>query len=510
MYDKIIVLDFGSQYNQLIARRIRDMGVYSELRSYDMPIDEIKNTEGIKGIVLSGGPNSVYDKNSFFVDERIYDLGIPVLGICYGMQLMSFNNGGKVIGSETKEYGRTEINVDRESKLFKGLPEKQIVWMSHGDKVSEIPTGFKTVAYSDNCENAAIENDERNLYALQFHPEVRNSEYGIEILKNFVFGICKANANWSINSYIDEQVNEIREIVKDKKVLLGLSGGVDSSVAACLINKAIGHQLTCMFIDHGLLRKDEAEQVVEVFQNTFKMNLVAINAKDRFLSKLKGVSDPETKRKIIGNEFVYTFDEESAKLGKFEFLAQGTLYTDVIESGTKTAQTIKSHHNVGGLPEDMTFQLLEPLNKLFKDEVRALGRELGLPDYVVERQPFPGPGLAIRVLGEVTEEKLKIVRDTDAILREEIKKAGLEKSIWQYFTVLPNIKSVGVMGDQRTYLHTIGIRAITSIDGMTGDYAKIPYDVLDNVSRRIINEVKEVNRVVYDITSKPPATIEWE
>ncbi len=510
MYDRIIVLDFGSQYNQLIARRIREMGVYSELKSYKTPIEELKNTEGLKGIVLSGGPNSVYDENSFFVDKEIYNLGLPVLGICYGMQLMCHDLGGTIVGSNTREYGKAEVDIEKESLLFKNLPLKEVVWMSHGDKVTKIPEGFRRVAYSDNCENVAIENSEKGLYACQFHPEVRNTEHGNEILHNFVFECCKCAANWEMKSYIDMQISEIRKTVGDKKVLLGLSGGVDSSVAALLIHKAIGSQLTCMFIDNGLLRKNEAAQVVEMFEKTFKLNLVAIDASERFLTKLAGVTDPEKKRKIIGNEFVYIFDEESKKIGEFDFLAQGTLYTDVIESGTSTAQTIKSHHNVGGLPKEMKFKLLEPLNKLFKDEVRTLGLELGLPYDVVYRQPFPGPGLAVRVKGDITKEKLELVRETDAILREEIKLAGLDKEIWQYFTVLPNVQSVGVMGDQRTYCHTIAIRAITSIDGMTGDFARIPYEVLEKVSRRIVNEVKMVNRVVYDITSKPPATIEWE
>lgn len=509
-YDQILVLDFGSQYNQLIARRIREMGVFSELRHHDITIEEIKQIKGLKGIVLSGGPNSVYEENSFRCDEEIFNLGIPVFGICYGMQLMSHVFGGVIEACEKKEYGKAPINCDIYSPLYKGLPEVQNVWMSHGDKVTQLPKGFKIIASTDTCPIASISNEEKKLYAVQFHPEVRNSEYGNDIIKNFVFEICKCEKNWQMKNYIDMQVEIIRETVQDKKVLLGLSGGVDSSVAAVLIHKAIGNQLTCMFVDNGLLRMNEADEVMAVFKEHFHMNVVKVDASKRFLDKLKGVSDPEKKRKIIGNEFVYVFDEESSKLGEFDFLAQGTLYTDIIESGTKTAQTIKSHHNVGGLPEGMKFKLIEPLNVLFKDEVRALGLELGLPYDVVWRQPFPGPGLGIRVLGEVTEEKLRIVKESDLILRTEIKLANLDKEIWQYFTCLPDIRSVGVMGDQRTYSYTVVIRAVTSIDGMTGDWARIPYDVLDKISRRIVNEVHGVNRVAYDCTSKPPATIEWE
>lgn len=509
-YDQILVLDFGSQYNQLIARRIREMGVFSELRHHDITIEEIKQIKGLKGIVLSGGPNSVYEENSFRCDEEIFNLGIPVFGICYGMQLMSHVFGGVIEACEKKEYGKAPINCDIYSPLYKGLPEVQNVWMSHGDKVTQLPKGFKIIASTDTCPIASISNEEKKLYAVQFHPEVRNSEYGNDIIKNFVFEICKCEKNWQMKNYIDMQVEKIRETVQDKKVLLGLSGGVDSSVAAVLIHKAIGNQLTCMFVDNGLLRMNEADEVMAVFKEHFHMNVIRVDASKRFLDKLKGVSDPEKKRKIIGNEFVYVFDEESSKLGEFDFLAQGTLYTDIIESGTKTAQTIKSHHNVGGLPEGMKFKLIEPLNVLFKDEVRSLGLELGLPYDVVWRQPFPGPGLGIRVLGEVTEDKLRIVKESDLILRTEIKLANLDKEIWQYFTCLPDIRSVGVMGDQRTYSYTVVIRAVTSIDGMTGDWARIPYDVLDKISRRIVNEVHGVNRVAYDCTSKPPATIEWE
>ena len=512
MADKIIVLDFGSQYNQLIARRIRNFGVYSELHPGDMKLDDILAMGEVKGIIFSGGPNSVYDQDAPKCDPAIFTSGLPVLGICYGMQMTHYMLGGEVKASDKKEYGRTEIDVD-DCVLFDGLPKHQVVWMSHGDQVAKLADGFRGVAKSDTCPFAASANDEKKIYTLQFHPEVRNSEYGLDILKNFVFKVCKARNNWSMKDFIDQQVKEIREKVGDDKVLLALSGGVDSSVVAALLNKAIGRNLYCMFIDHGLLRKGEAESVMDTFSRNMDLNLIKIDASERFLSKLKGVSDPEKKRKIIGAEFVYTFRDEVAELLKgtdIKWLAQGTLYTDVIESGTKTAQTIKSHHNVGGLPKDMNFKLIEPLNRLFKDEVRELGTELGLPEEMVWRQPFPGPGLGIRVLGEISEEKLEIVRESDAILREEIRKAGLQREIWQYFTCLPNIRSVGVMGDQRTYDYTIVIRAVTSIDGMTADWARIPYDVLDKISTRIVNEVPHVNRVALDITSKPPGTIEFE
>lgn len=506
----ILVLDFGSQYNQLIARRIREMGVYSELKPHEIKAADIKARGDVEGIVFSGGPKSIYAEDAYHCDPEIFELGIPIMGICYGMQMTTQFYGGRIERGTTKEYGRMPVNIEGDCPLFKGLPAKQNVWMSHGDYVAEVALGFTIAARSDNGITAAAWNEQKKMYLVQFHPEVRGSEYGFDMINNFVFEVCHAKKNWSMENYIDMQIAKIREQVGDKKVLCGLSGGVDSTVVAVLIHKAIGDQLTCMFIDHGMLRKNEGDQVMDMCKGLFGINVVRIDAKDRFLGKLAGVTEPERKRKIIGNEFVYCFDEECRKLGEFDFLAQGTLYTDVIESGTKTAQTIKSHHNVGGLPKDMKFKLVEPLNVLFKDEVRVLGEKLGIPSHIVWRQPFPGPGLAIRIIGDITEEKLFIVRESDAILREEIAKAGLDRDIWQYFTVLTNLRSVGVMGDERTYDYALGIRAITSIDGMTADWARIPYDVLEIISRRIVNEVKGVNRIVYDITSKPPATIEWE
>jgi GMP synthase (glutamine-hydrolysing) len=505
----IVVLDFGSQYNQLITRRIREFGVYSELHPHTITAEEIKKLNP-KGIIFSGGPNSVYDENSFRCDEKIFEMGLPILGICYGMQLMTLYYDGKVEKAKNREYGKAVLNIQNQSALFKDLPKEQVVWMSHGDLVVEAPAGFVVDATSPSCPISSMSDKERKLYGVQFHPEVRHSVYGNELLKNFVFQVCGCKGDWSMENFIEMEMEKIRQTVGDKKVLCALSGGVDSSVVAVLIHKAIGDQLTCIFVDHGLLRKYEADSVMKTFAEGFHMNVIKVDAKDRFLSKLEGVSDPEKKRKIIGNEFIYVFDDEATKLEGIEFLAQGTLYTDIIESGTATAQTIKSHHNVGGLPEDMQFKLIEPLNTLFKDEVRALGTELGIPDEIVWRQPFPGPGLGIRVLGAISDDKLEIVRESDWILREEIKNAGLDRDIWQYFTVLPDIRSVGVMGDARTYDYTIGIRAVTSIDGMTSDWARIPWEVLEKISTRIVNEVAHVNRVVYDITSKPPATIEWE
>lgn len=509
--EKIIVLDFGSQYNQLITRRLREFGVYSELLPNETTAQEIKDEGNVVGIIFSGGPHSVYQDDAFTVDPAIFDLGIPVLGVCYGMQLMTQHFGGKVEGAKTREYGTAAIQVhNTDSGLFQGLSESEDVLMSHGDRIVAIPDGFVVTASNAHTPFAAFENQARQFYGVQFHPEVRHTIHGNDMLRNFAFNICGAKGDWSMDNFIEIEINKIREKVGSRKVLLGLSGGVDSSVVGVLLQKAIGDQLTCIFVDHGLLRKGEGDQVMEALGGKFGLNIIRVDAKDRFLSKLKGVSDPEQKRKIIGNEFVYVFDDEASKLEGVDFLAQGTLYTDIIESGTKTAQTIKSHHNVGGLPEDMQFELIEPLNTLFKDEVRALGTALAMPDSIVWRQPFPGPGLGIRVIGEITEEKLEIVRESDAILREEIAKNGLDRDVWQYFTVLPGFRSVGVMGDGRTYDYTIGIRAVTSIDGMTSDFARIPWEVLQVISARIVNEVAHVNRVVYDITSKPPATIEWE
>ena len=509
---KIIVLDYGSQYNQLIARRIREFGVFSELKSHKITADEVRAINPI-GIILSGGPNSVYAEDAFGIDEEIFELGIPILGICYGMQLLTHKLGGKVVPAGeagNREYGQSTLRLRAQSELFAGTPEEQVVLMSHGDAVTEIPEGFHLVGDSVDCPFAAMEDTKKNFYGIQFHPEVRHTVFGNDILKNFAFSICGAKGDWSMANFVDMQIAQIRETVGDRKVLLGLSGGVDSSVVGVLLQKAIGDQLTCIFVDHGLLRKGEGDQVMEMLGGKFGLNIIRVDASKRFLDLLAGVDDPEKKRKIIGNEFVHVFDDEASKLKGVDFLAQGTLYTDIIESGTETAQTIKSHHNVGGLPEDMQFELIEPLNTLFKDEVRALGTELGMPDEVVWRQPFPGPGLAIRIMGEITEEKLETVRESDAILREEIAKAGLDRDVWQYFTVNTGVRSVGVMGDGRTYDYTIAIRAITSIDGMTADFAKLPWEVLQKISARIVNEVEHVNRIVYDITSKPPATVEWE
>ncbi|BDR60958.1 glutamine-hydrolyzing GMP synthase [Lactobacillus xylocopicola] len=509
-FDEIIVLDFGSQYNQLITRRLRDFGIYSELLPHDISIEKIKEISP-KGIIFSGGPNSIYAEGALKVDPGIFELGIPILGICYGMQLMSYYLNGEVEPADNSEYGRADIQVeDQNSVLFSDLPQKEYVWMSHGDLVKQAPEGFTTVASSINCPIAAIANDSKKFYGIQFHAEVRNTQYGLDILRNFAFKVCGAHANWTMDDFIGLQVADIKKTLGDKKVILGLSGGVDSSVTATLLHKAIGNQLTAIFVDHGMLRQNEGDEVMAALKRDLGVNIIRVNAQDRFLGKLAGVTDPEQKRKIIGKEFIEVFNEEAQKLHNVDFLAQGTLYTDVIESGTNTAQTIKSHHNVGGLPKDMHFQLIEPLRKLFKDEVRVLGEKLGIPHDLVWRQPFPGPGLGIRVLGEVTEDKLELVRKSDAILRAEIKNAGLEEEVWQYFTVLPGIKSVGVMGDGRTYDYTIGIRAVISVDGMTADFARLPWDVLQKVSTRINNEVDHVNRVVYDITSKPPSTIEWE
>lgn len=510
-HDQIVVLDFGGQYNQLIARRVRELGVYSELLPNTTTVEKIKEI-GPKGIIFSGGPHSVYGEGAPRCDEALFELGIPILGICYGMQLMTHHFGGKVERAVHREYGKAEVRVERggNATLFAGMPKEISVWMSHGDLIKAPPEGFVIDASNPSCPVAAMSDEARKLYGVQFHPEVRHTKQGMDMLRRFVFDVCGCRDDWTMANFIEEEVGKIRTAVGDRNVLCALSGGVDSSVAAALVHQAVGDRLTCIFVDHGLLRKGEADSVMKTFKDKFHMNVIKVDARERFLDKLRGVSDPERKRKIIGNEFIYVFEEEAGKLRDIDYLVQGTLYTDIIESGTETAQTIKSHHNVGGLPEEMKLSLIEPLNTLFKDEVRKVGTELGLDDEIVWRQPFPGPGLGIRVLGEITEEKLEIVRESDAVLRREIKEAGLDRDIWQYFTVLPDMRSVGVMGDARTYDYCIGIRAVTSVDGMTSDWARIPYDVLERISTCIVNEVDHVNRVVYDITSKPPATIEWE
>ena len=505
----VLIVDFGGQYNQLIARRVRECGVYCEIIPYKWTLDKIK-AKNPKGIIFTGGPNSVYGENTPKVADGIFSLGIPVLGICYGDQLMAHSLGGKVETAPVREYGKTNVNLDNSSRLFAGIEKAETCFMSHTDYISKAPEGFKIIAFTDVCPVAAMENEERNLYGVQFHPEVEHTPFGQKMLSNFLHDICNLGKSWTMASFAQEKVDEIKKLCGDKKVLCALSGGVDSSVAAMIVHKAIGHNLTCIFVDHGLLRKNEGDDVERVFKKEFDMNIIRVNVQDRFLGKLYGVSDPEKKRKIIGEEFIRVFEEEANKLGEIDYLVQGTIYPDVVESGTETSATIKSHHNVGGLPEDMKFSLVEPLRELFKDEVRAVGEELGIPHKLVWRQPFPGPGLAIRVLGEITDEKLEIVRESDSIFRDEVAKAGLDESIWQYFTCLPNIKSVGVMGDERTYCHTVAIRAVTSSDAMTSEWARLPYELLDIVSRRIVNEVPGVNRIVYDVTSKPPATIEWE
>lgn len=506
----VLILDFGGQYNQLIGRRIRECGVYCEVKPYSkVSIDEIKKLKPV-GIIFTGGPNSVYSENSPKVSKEIFELGIPVLGICYGSQLMSYVLGGEVATCDTREYGKTDTEYDTSSLLFKNLESKGESWMSHTDCIAKIPAGFKVVAHTEHCSVAAMENPAKKLYGIQFHPEVNHTENGLKMLHNFLYEVCGCTGDWTMGNFAETQIKEIKEKVGDGKVLLALSGGVDSSVCAGLLSKAIGKQLTCIFVDHGCMRKNEGDEVMEAFAD-WDINLIRVNAQDRFLTKLSGVSDPETKRKIIGEEFIRVFEEEAKKIGAVDFLAQGTIYPDIIESGAGDAAVIKSHHNVGGLPDYVDFkEIIEPLRLLFKDETRKLGTELGISDTLVWRQPFPGPGLAIRIIGEITFEKLEILRDADFIFREEIAKAGLDKSINQYFAVLTSMKSVGVMGDERTYDYTMALRAVTTTDFMTADFAKIPYEVLEISASRIVNEVKLINRIVYDITTKPPATIEWE
>lgn len=508
--DKILVIDYGSQYNELIVRRVRDLGVYSLLINNNTDLSTFDKSE-VKGIILSGGPNSVNDPNSPKINPQIFDFGVPVLGVCYGMQALAAYFGGKVENNKIKEFGKTLTHFDNNSDLFKNIQRDNIVFMSHSDTVTVLPDGFRKICSTDDCEYAGIENKEKRIYALQFHPEVRDTIEGNTIISNFLFEICRVFKNWSIDNWIDDKIKEIKEFVGNEKVILGISGGVDSTVCAVLIYKAIGDQLYPLFINHGLLRKDEEKLVLDNFKNKFDINVYYKDASQYFLHLLTGITSPEKKRKIIGKAFIDVFKEEASKLKDVSILAQGTLYTDVVESGKGgESKVIKFHHNVGGLPKELGFKLLEPLNELYKDEVRELGRKLGLDDAFVSRQPFPGPGLAIRIIGNITKKKLKIVREADAILQEEIKKANLDKKIRQYFAVLTNTKTVGVMGDNRTYLYTVAIRAVDSIDGMTARFYPIPYDVLETISSRIVNEVDYVNKVVYDITSKPPSTIEFE
>ncbi len=509
--DKILVLDFGSQYTQLIARRIREGKVYSEIFPFNAPIEKIRDFNP-KGIVLSGGPCSVYEDGAPIPDMKIFQLGIPVLGICYGMQLMAHALGGRVARSAKREFGHAELSVDNDADLLKGISRQTKVWMSHGDRIEKMPEDFSVIGHTANSPVAVMADGARKFFALQFHPEVVHTIEGMRILNNFVFSICGCSPTWEMSSFVDWSVADIRSKVNGKQVICALSGGVDSSVVALLVHRAVADNLTCIFVDNGLLRKGEAEKVRKTFGDHFHIKLLYIDARERFLEKLKDVIEPEKKRKIIGNEFIAVFEEEAKKIKDAEYLAQGTLYPDVIESVSfkGPSAVIKSHHNVGGLPEVMKLQLIEPLRELFKDEVRILGQELGLPEEISWRQPFPGPGLAIRCIGEITGKRLDILRESDAIVLEEIKSAGLYKAIWQAFAVILPIKSVGVMGDERTYESVVAVRAVTSLDGMTADWAKIPYEVLGKISNRIINEVKGVNRVVYDITSKPPGTIEWE
>jgi GMP synthase (glutamine-hydrolysing) len=509
---KVLILDFGSQYTQLIARKIRELSVYSEIQPFNYPIQKIFADDAIGAIILSGGPASIYSKDAPHCDQKLFIHGKPILGICYGLQHIAYSLGGEVDPAAQREYGQADLIFEKNEPLFRNIKSPTRVWMSHGDHLTKLPPGFKAVGKTKNSPIAAIANPEKKIYGLQFHPEVYHTTHGNEVLSNFLYRICDFKGDWTAESFIDSSVKKIRELVRNEKVLLGLSGGVDSSVAALLIHKAIGNRLTCMFIDTGLLRLNEKEEVERVFGEHFQINLISITAGDRFLSKLSGVIDPEVKRKIIGKTFIEVFEQEAKKLGKFKYLGQGTLYPDVIESVSfkGPSATIKSHHNVGGLPAQMNFELLEPLRELFKDEVRAVGQQLGLPAKVLGRHPFPGPGLAVRIIGEITETRLEMLRQADSIYISELTKAGLYDKIWQAFAVLLPVQSVGVMGDERTYENVLALRAVTSTDGMTADWFEIPRDVLAKISNRIINEVKGINRVVYDVSSKPPATIEWE
>lgn len=508
--EKILVLDFGGQYNQLIARRVRDNNVYAEILPYTTPLEEIK-ARHYKGIIFTGGPNSVFDMASPHYQKEILDLGIPVLGICYGCQLVAWMRGGKVATAPVSEYGKIQVTVNTKSPLFKGIPEKSVMWMSHTDYISKAPEGFEIVGTTDDCPCAAMENRTENLYAVQFHPEVTHSQFGKQVLHNFLYVICHCTGDWVMDDFIEKTVQSLREKIGDKKVILGLSGGVDSSVAAGLLSRAVGKQLTCVFVDQGLMRKDEGDFVEKTFTTLFDMTFVRVNCQDVFLEKLKGVTDPEEKRKIIGTEFYNVFWNEIRKEADKGFFAQGTIYPDCIESGKGDADVIKTHHNRVKMPEDIEFEgIIEPLCDLFKDEVRAVGEKLGIPKELVWRQPFPGPGLGVRIIGEITAEKVRILQEADAIFRDEMAKTGYESQLSQFFAVLPNVKTVGVMGDHRTYDHLIALRAVTTDNFMTADWAQIPYDLLARVSNRITNEVEHVNRVVYDITSKPPGTVEWE